>query len=242
MGDIYLEHLDALISAQWQSIFASALAPEVEKILNSKDKRIYALYMCQVYHYAYHTPRSLAQAAANLFNEDLRLMHHFLEHAVEENGHDMMAYHDLKSMGIPLNSREDMPPPLTSTETMIAYVKFLSLSKEPFRSLGYHYWIEQPYQYIETFMQTLCDILRLEESQFLFYKNHKRIDAKHGKDVQAILIDYCKTEQQWESVYNVTMTTMKQFMNIIIEIIEEYYKLKTGQDSSYKILNAVVTE
>ncbi|NJO87776.1 MAG: hypothetical protein HC831_01585 [Chloroflexia bacterium] len=52
-----------------------------------------------------------------------------------------MAFNDLKALGVPLNSDEDMPPALPGTEVMIAYVKYLSLSEKPWRSLGYHYWI-----------------------------------------------------------------------------------------------------
>lgn len=242
MENKYLQKLDNLIAEEWKAIFSSDLAPIVDDVINKKDKRIYALYMTQVYHYAYHTPRSLALAGANLTNEDTRLMHHFLEHALEENGHDMMAYHDLKAMGVPLRSRQDMPPVLASTETMIAYVNYLSTSSEPYRSLGYHVWIERPYEYIESFMQVLYDRLKLEESQFLFYKNHKRIDQKHGKDLQDILVDYCKTEKHWEEIYSVTRTTMRQFMNMIIEILREYEKLKNGSSSTFRILDILKPE
>jgi len=242
MKDIHLQKLDSLISKEWQGIFNLKMAPKVYKIIKMKDKRLYAIYMTQVYHYAYYTPRSLALAGANLANEDTRLMHHFLEHALEENGHDMMAFNDLKAMGVPLKTREDMPAVLPSTEKMIAYVKHLSLSREPYRSLGYHYWIEQPYEYIEQFMHSLCEGLHLEESQFLFYKNHKRIDKKHGNDVQSILLNYCKTEQQWEAIYQVTQTTLRQFVQMIIEITEEYEKLKNGSSSQFRILNVLKPE
>ena len=234
-----LQRLDTLISREWQEIFSSEMAPKVYKTIEDKDIRFYAIYMTQVYHYAYHTPRSLALAGANLANGDIKLMEHFFEHALEENGHDMIAFNDLKAMGVPLKKRRDMPPALPSTETMIAYVKYLSLSPEPYRSLGYHYWIEQPYGYIDRFMQQLNEGLQLQESQFSFYKTHKSLDEKHGDDVQSLISYCCQTEQQWEAIYEVAQTTMRQFAQMIFESLEEYEKLKNGSPSQFQIINAI---
>ena len=242
MKDPHLQKFDSLISKEWKRIFNQKMSSKVYKIIKEKDTRLYAMYMTQVYYYAYHTPRSLAMAGANLVNEDTKLMQHFFEHGLEENGHDIMAFNDIKALGVPLKTRKDMPAVLPSTEVMIAYVKFLSLSNEPYRSLGYHYWIEQPYKYIEQFMQTIIGELNLKKSQFRFYSNHKRIDQGHGNDIKSILSYYCKTEQQWEAVYQVALTTMRLFEQIIIEILNEYEMLKKDSSLNFQIINRLKPE
>jgi len=234
-----IEQLDNLIATVWEEIFSSEEAKKYGTTLMNKDKRLFAMYMTQVYHYAYHTSRNLGLAGANLANKNLKLMHHFFEHAMGEVGHEKMAYKDLKALGVPFNSNDEMPPALPATEVLIGYVKFLSLSEKPYRSLGYHYWIEQPYNYILPFMQALQHSMGLEKEQMSFYLQHVKIDQKHGKDIQHIVVKVCETDEHWEEIKEVTRTSLWLMFRMVQDIIEEYEKLVQDKSEKFKILNYI---
>ena len=234
-----IEELDNLIANVWEEIFTSVEARKYGSTLMNKDKRLFAMYMTQVYHYAYHTSRNLGLAGANLHNKDLKLMHHFFEHAIGEVGHEQMAYNDLKALGVQFSSDAEMPPTLPATEVMIAYVKYLSLSEKPYRSLGYHYWIEQPYDYILPFMQALKHNMGLNDEQMSFYVQHVRIDQKHGKDIQDIVAEVCKTDEQWDEIKEVAKTTLRLMFRMVQDIIDEYDRLIQNKSDKFKVLNHI---
>ena len=82
-------------------------------------KTHYSGFLRQVYHYASHTPRLLAAAAARLPADAELLFQHFMHNAHEETGHHRLALQDLHTMGVDtgevLESR-----PLPATEAPVA--------------------------------------------------------------------------------------------------------------------------
>jgi hypothetical protein len=234
-----IEELDNLIASVWEEIFSSEEAKKYSSTLMNTDKRLYAMYMTQVYHYAWHTSRNLGLAGSNLFTTDLDLMKHFFEHAVGEVGHEQMACNDLKELGIPVESEKDIPPALPATEALIAYVKFLSLSEKPYRCLGYHYWIEQPYNYILSFMQALEHTMKLKKEQMSFYFNHVKIDQHHGKDIQDIVIKICTTDTYKEEIKEVIKTSLWLMFRLLQDVIAEYEKLIENKSERFAILNQI---
>jgi len=234
-----IENLDNLISSVWEEIFSSQEAKKYGSTLMSKDKRLFAVYMTQVYHYAYHTARNLGLAGANLFTNDLKLMHHFFEHALGEVGHEKMAFNDLKELGVPFKSENEIPPALPATEVLISYVKYLSISEKPYRCLGYHYWIEQPYNYILTFMQALEHTMGLEKRHMSFYLQHSLIDQKHGKDIQDIVVQICIIDEQWNEIREVCRTSLWLMFRVLQDVITEYEQLADNKSGEFKILNHI---
>jgi hypothetical protein len=235
-----LKELDETISNIWKKIFSLKEATSFFEKITGKDKRIYALYMTQVYHYSYYTARNMGLAGANLFNKDVHFMQYCFEHASEETGHELMALHDLKAVGIPIEEVEkDMPPALPSNEMLIAYVKYLSESEHPFRMLGYSYWIESPYKYVLHFMETMQKSMGLESKQMTFYCQHKQIDQKHGGDVIKILMKVCNTPEQWNMVREVTENSLQMMLDLFVEIFAEYDKLVKGESKYFEILNNI---
>jgi len=234
-----LQQLDELIASVWKEIFDSEEAKKYSSTLMCKDKRLYAIYLVQVYHYAYHTARNLGLAGANLFNRDLKLMHHFFGHALGEVGHEVMAFNDLKELGIKLDSQDEVPPALPETEIMVAYVKNLSISEKPYRCLGYHYWIEQPYNYINSFMQAMELTMGLEKKQMSFYKQHAIIDQKHGSDIQEIVAEVCKTDGIMAEIMEVTRTSLWLMFDVLKRVIQEFILLSENKSDRYAILNQI---
>ena len=222
-----IEQLDAAIATAWANIFQSSWATRFTNERVRKDKKIYALYLTQVYHYAYHTPRVLALAGANFSNTDIHLMQHCFEHALEETGHELMALHDLKALGAGY-CETTLPKMLPATEAMIGYVKCLATSDTPYRVLGYSYWIERPYRYILSFMEQLEKEMELTKSQLTFYYNHLHIDQKHGADIEQILLRVCQTEAQWTAIVEASVKSMQLMAGMLQEIISAYEQLDSS--------------
>jgi pyrroloquinoline quinone (PQQ) biosynthesis protein C len=236
---IEIQKLNDSIEKMWEQIFSSEMAQQFISSFMGKDKRIYALYLTQVYYYAYYTPRNLAIAGANLNTTDTNFMHHCFEHAMEETGHELMALNDLRMLGLTIEKLpEDMPRILPSTETMIGYVKFLATSSNPYRIMGYSYWIERPYRHILKFMEQMEVAMGLNKNQMTFYYNHKEIDKKHGQDIENAIISLCATQNYWDGIREATLTTMQLMLNLLLEIIKEYNKLDS-KESAYSMLNLI---
>ena len=68
----------------------------------SIDRRIYALYLVQIYNWANHVARSLGLAGANTYIRNQNFMSFAFSHGIEEAGHELMAVNDLKALGVPL--------------------------------------------------------------------------------------------------------------------------------------------
>lgn len=235
-----IDQLDQAISDSWNSIFTAEMASQVTGTRMSKDRRLYALYLTQVYHYAYHTPRILALAGANAFNTDTYFLQHLFEHALEETGHELMALHDLKMLGVEYGAQapHGLPRMLPATEAMIGYVKCLATSETPYRVMGYSYWIERPYRHICSFMEQLGKDMALNRQQLTFYYNHLHIDQKHGQDIEHILIRICQSPEQWAAVREAALQSMQLMFNMLLQIIAEYKQLGTA-NSSFKAIQSI---
>jgi hypothetical protein len=233
-----LQQLDTAISKKWEEILTQPQAVNFFNSLMGRDRRVYALYLTQVYQYAFHTARNQALVAVNPANVDTKYMQFCLEHALEETGHELMALHDLRSIGVPIDDPvKDMPPPMVPTELLIAYLYWISTHGSPVQRLGYSYWAERSYDYIGKFMDNLGKSMTLSKRQMTFYHNHASIDDKHAKDVEKILLSVCNTAEDWKHVTRSALTTIDLTNQILIGVTEEYKKLLLGEHSDYAILN-----
>jgi hypothetical protein len=235
-----LKELDFLISSKWQEIFSHPQAINFANSLMGKDRRVYALYLTQVYHYASHTARNQALVAVNSANRNTTYMKFCLEHALEETGHELMALHDLRSIGVPIvDAEKDMPQALVSTELLIAYLYWISSHGNPVQRLGYSYWAERSYHFISSFVEMLTSNLDLKKQQMTFYYSHSNIDEKHARDVEEIVCKVCKTDEDWKQVSKVAITTLDLTNRILLSVLSEYQKLVEGTHSDFEILNKI---
>jgi Iron-containing redox enzyme len=240
MSQQKLQELDALIARKWEEILSQPQALSFAGSMMGKDRRVYALYLTQVYHYAFHTARNQAMVAVNPGNRNIHYMQFCLEHALEETGHELMALHDLKAIGVPIHNPEtDMPPALLPTELLIAYLYWVASNGNPVQRLGYSYWAERSYGFIGAFVETLTGNLGLQKQQMTFYYNHAHIDDKHAKDVEQVLLKVCETDEDWRQVAKVAVATIDLTHGIITAVLEEYQKLVKGEASDFAILNVL---
>jgi thiaminase len=236
------EELENLIAEKWRTFLEQPQARQFKDSIMGRDKRIFALYMTQVYHYAFHTARNQALVAVNPANTNTHYMQFCLEHALEETGHELMALHDLRSIGVRINDPDtEMPPAMVPTQLLVAYLYWVSSNGNPLQRLGYSFWAERSYEYIRDYIDELTVSMGLDKHQMTFFYNHSAIDDKHARDVENILIKACKTEEDWRAVIQTSVITLDLTFQIVKAVVDEYEKLVRGQGSDYSIINSLAT-
>jgi thiaminase len=224
----------------WAAIIDSAAWPAFIRA-GDFDARFYGIYLIETYHYVMHNPRHQALVGALSKNQPLGYAKFCYEHAEEETGHEMMAYHDLASLGFG-PSAISIPPPHPSTEVFIAYLYWVSTHGNPLRRLGYSFWAEDSYGYIAPLIQRVKETLRLDSSQMTFLVSHAAIDEKHSREIEEMIGTFCRTAEDWQAVEEVMSTSLRLQSDMLGQAVRSYQALNDGRPSPYAFLNALVAE
>jgi pyrroloquinoline quinone (PQQ) biosynthesis protein C len=210
-------------------------------VLNSTyDRRFYAIYLIETYHYVMHNPKHQALVATRFTEMPANYMKFCYEHAEEEAGHESMAFHDLLNLGISKEAFE-MPLPLPSTETFIAYLYRVSAVGNPLRRLGYSFWAEDSYQYIQIIMEKVIKNLDLTNKHTTFLVSHAAIDEDHAAEIEQMIQKFCITQEDWDAVAEVLKTSLKLQSAMLDDVVSEYLSLKAGKASKYSFLNVLAS-
>jgi hypothetical protein len=225
--------------AAWAAILKDASWPAFV-LSGDFDARFYGIFLIETYHYVMHNPRHQALVGALSKGQPFNYTKFCYEHAEEETGHEMMAYHDLASLGSG-KSAIAIPPPHPSTEIFIAYLYWVSTNGNPLRRLGYSFWAEDSYGYIEPLVRRLKETLRLDASQMTFIISHATIDEKHSQEIEEMIGTFCKTEEDWHAVEDVMNTSLRLQSDMLAQAVNSYQALKNGGASPYDFLNSLVS-
>ena len=204
------------------------------------DARFYGIYLVETYHYVMHNPRHQALVGALSKGQPFNYTKFCYEHAEEETGHEMMAYHDLASLGFG-DAPIPIPPPHPSTEVFIAYLYWVSQHGNPLRRLGYSFWAEDSYGYIAPLVRRVKEKLALDASQMTFIISHATIDEKHSRDIEEMIEKFCKTEEDWQAVEAVMNASLRLQSEMLAQVVKSYQVLKSGGASPYAFLNSLVS-
>lgn len=204
----------------------------------SADRRMYALYLTQVYGYTSHVARNQALVGLRGDNTDTRYQRFCFEHALEETGHELMALHDLRALGVPIEDpRVDLPPPLPATEQLIAWLYWVSGHARPVARMGFSYWAERAYPYGEGFLTAVQARMQLDRSVMSFWYAHRSLDDKHADDVERALVQACRSDADWDAVERTARVTIRLSFDMIEEAVGECERLIAGEPSSYAFLS-----
>jgi hypothetical protein len=231
-----LEILEQQMKDKWASILKdNALIQLIQAGIN--DRRLYVMYLAETYHYASHNAKNQAIVAQKLKtsnSKEINYMKYCLEHALEETGHELMAYHDLKVAGckVPLN---EMPAPLPETETFIGYLYYVAQNGNPLRRLGYSYWAEDSYAHFGHVMMTAAQNMKLSKAMMTFFSEHSDIDEKHSDDVNRMIKSMCKTDEDWNEVSKVMLQTLELTGQMLTAIANEYKRVLENKSVWNKI-------
>jgi thiaminase len=227
--------LESLLAEEWKLILEQS--PLIRTIMEGKaDKRLFGLYMLETYQYTYHNARNQALVGTRSGEMPVKYMKFCFEHAEEETGHELMALHDLMELGL---SRDEItiPAPLPATEVLIAYLYYVSANGNPLRRLGYSFWAENCYGYINPVISKIKSTLQLKDSQLTFFVAHSNIDEEHAVEVYDMIARFCKTEQDWQHVERVMLVSLRLQGRVLDDVFEAYKRLEAGNANEYSFLN-----
>ena len=231
------DRLDKILETMWTRIRGRArIFHAVEA--GTIDRRLYALYMLETYHYTRHNARNQALVGVRAHDVSPQYQKFCFHHAEEETGHELMALHDVASLGLDKEAMP-IPDPLPETETLIAYLYWVSLMGNPYQRLGYSYWAENVYHYIMPAIHALRDQLALSDHQLTFFIAHSEIDAEHAVEVQQVLTKNCATPQDWAAVERVMITSLNLTERMLEGVFDAYEQLRDGQLPQYNFLNTL---
>lgn len=230
-----LQALEQRLATTWEEIFKTS--PFIHCIQRGEvTKPLYALYMLQTYHYTLHNVRNQALVGVNLRNENRHYLKFCFEHASEEVGHEQMALHDVMSLGLK-GMDIQIPPPLPETEVLIGYLYWISSNGNPLRRLGYSYWAESCYQYINPVIAQVRATLKLTPAQMTFFIAHGDIDREHIETVNEMLVKSCKTDEDWEAVADVMETSLRLTGRMMDAVHARYVALRESSADAYAFLS-----
>ncbi|HVH44632.1 MAG TPA: iron-containing redox enzyme family protein [Labilithrix sp.] len=216
------------MASRWTQILAGPIAADIRGSIASGERTLYALWLCQVAHLTRHTSAHQALVGTRIAEIDHRYARFCFEHALEEVGHENMALHDLRQMGLQAASIEALPAPLPETERLTAYLYYVAERGHPAARLGYSYWAEKCYPFLQPLISGVKAKLGLSNTQMTFFVSHSTIDEKHGRDVERIVEHVCKTPEDWYSVRRAMADTLDLSVEIFSAVHAEAQKVAAG--------------
>lgn len=214
-----LEQLEERMGNYWAEVLSRPLAKDIGKILSSGDKKLYSMWLTQVAHLTKYTSAHQALVGTRISEISHAYAKFCFEHAAEEVGHEMMAISDLRKVGYNVQKVADLPPPLPATTKLNAYLFYAAREAHPATRLGFSYWAEKCYPYIQSLASNTQKSLGLSDKQMSFFVSHSEIDEKHAQDVERIIALVCQSPSDWAAVE----TGMIDTLNLAINIFEEIH-------------------
>ena len=206
LTDDLLRRLDASIDALWSQARSGDLWRHVEA--NGFDRELYRILMVQIYHYTRHNSVNQAVAVLRADPDQMGLLRFVYRHAQEELGHEKLALHDLRAIGLLGKDEPITDAPLPATDALINYIYSVALREGPVARLGYSYWAENVYEHIAPMLGRARTSLGLTDREMAFFVAHADIDEDHSQDVVRAIRRAVTTHEQADAVHRVAVTTL----------------------------------
>jgi pyrroloquinoline quinone (PQQ) biosynthesis protein C len=134
-----MEHLRQVRERVRRGLQQTALVRDA--LAGSFDGTRYARYLTNAFHYAGHSPKVMAIAAARCMDTHPELAAYLLHHADEERGHDQWALADLQDLGVD-EALVRAAAPVPSCSAMIGFVHYVAGVANPVGLFGWMYVLE----------------------------------------------------------------------------------------------------
>lgn len=203
--DLFFEELETAQAEAWKSIHEGFFWRHLLK--EGLDRILYIRLMTEIFHYTRHNAQNQALAAIKVNSDRLPLIRYCLHHAYTEVGHDLMVLRDLKSIGVNPDTIKNSQP-LPETQAFIAYLYRIATEYDATARLGYSYWAEGCYVYIDALLKAMRQDLDLKDEQMTFFVEHSSIDAVHFEEVKRIMGTSCKDSALQKDVLEVLKTSL----------------------------------
>ena len=220
-----VEALRVELDAEWKDMLAGS---ELVRLVESGDfdQRLYALYLIETFHYTRENPRHQALVGVGATADPIYLKFCF-KHAAEEMGHEMMALHDLRSIGYQATT-ENLPEPLEATEVLTAYLYYVAQHGNPLARVGYSFWAESAYEHIGPLLAAGREKLGIDDHNMTFLVAHARIDADHAREVEQVLRRSAVTPDDWRAVARTMRVSLRLTGAMLDAVAREYRAVADG--------------
>jgi pyrroloquinoline quinone (PQQ) biosynthesis protein C len=140
----------------------------------------YKEYLRQLYFYTRESPQMLSLAASHFRGSDREMVRGFLQHAIEEHGHDQWALADLAALGEDVGNLPYRNP-LPATLALHAFTFYQITCRNPVAHIGYVYFLEfLPTSSGKGYLQAL-ERLGVPRAAMSFLSDHVIVDEKHNE-------------------------------------------------------------
>lgn len=214
----FRDELHNVVTEEWKKIQGGNFFKYIEK--NGFDRELYIKTMAQIYHYTKNN--SINQASATFFadHKKVGLLRFALKHALEELGHENMIVKDLSSIGV---TDEDIfsQPPLPATEALNGYLYSVAIREGIIPRLGYSFWAESCYDFIQPLLESARNTLDLSDEQMTFFIAHSVIDEGHAEEVNKVIDRWATSDSDEASIMQVAKTTLYLTGQILESVVSE---------------------
>lgn len=234
-----LARMSATLDERWRAIIAES--PMLRAIVAGDfDVRLYAIYLVATYHYTLHNARNQALVGVRAIDAPPNYVKFCFEHAAEETGHELMALHDLRRLGLG-EGELVLPEPLPAVDVLTGYLYWVAVQGNPLQRLGYSYWAESVYSYIGPVLGALRTKLRLTDADMTFFVAHSSIDEHHAAEVTDMIARFARSEADLDAIERVMTTSLALTARMLDDVHAEYLRLVRGEPSAYAFLDALVS-
>jgi pyrroloquinoline quinone (PQQ) biosynthesis protein C len=201
----FLAECERQVSDSWAAVKRGSFWRHV--LEHGFDRELYVALMTEIYHYTRENSQNQALAALRVHSDRLSLLRFCLSHAHDEAGHDLMALHDLRSVGADVQ-QVTRSSPLPETQAFIGYLYRVASTRDATARLGYSYWAESSYPHIAEVLASMRSRLGLEDGDMTFFVAHSRIDEGHFEEVQRVMLENCTTARLRADLLDVLRTSL----------------------------------
>ena len=204
-SEAFLARCEEAAAEGWREIHSGAFWSGLRA--RGLERTTYVELMAQIFHYTRHNAQNQALAATTVGSERLPLLRFCLRHALEEAGHDLMVLHDLESIGVdPDVVRRSRPLP--ETQAFVGWLQRACVERDATARLGYSFWAESCYGYIEELLAAMRRDLSLANGQMTFFVAHSDVDREHFAEVRRVIAQTCDSEELRADLLDVLRTSL----------------------------------
>jgi pyrroloquinoline quinone (PQQ) biosynthesis protein C len=234
MYSVDFSYLDSKLDGIWDEVLSGSRFIQSIRA-GTVTIPLFALYMLETYQYTKHNARNQALVGVRATGVPHKYTSYCFKHAREETGHEDMALKDVRALGFPVPAPDALRA-LPATETLIAYLYWISFQGNPIQRLGYSFWAERSYEYINPLIHDLRKALSLQEKQLSFFIAHAGVDEKHAAEVKEMISSCCKDSDDFYDICRVMETSLRLTGQVLVDVHAEYERLCRGEGGQYAFL------
>lgn len=186
------------------------------------DLGAYVRYLINAHHYAQHSPKVMAIAAARCMDMHPALATYLLHHAHEEQGHEQWALEDLRDLDVS-EAAVRAARPVPSCAAMVGYVHYIAGYANPLGLFGWMYVLEAVGDDLGTLVaQRLKDVSGLPQGGMRFIARHGISDTDHTQELTQHIQRHVRQDADLADLSQVADVVADLYMRMFREIGEEH--------------------